>query len=151
MREPARQPGAKQRIHIAALGQMRHAGPGRDYYLRKLAACKTKRAALRCLKRRMINVIYRQLVADATRKVESPGGQSGATLSSSAADLNPMVSTSDQPQPRARDERYSEAAVRVLTTERCRYHTARAGLPRDPYVPAIPVRVVAAIPLGSRS
>jgi hypothetical protein len=28
-------------IHVAALSQMRHLGPGRDYYLRKLAAGKT--------------------------------------------------------------------------------------------------------------
>jgi transposase len=86
-------------MHIAALSQMRHPGPGRDYYLRKLAAGKTKRAALRCLKRRISNVVYRQLVADAARTAGSPGGQMGATLQSSAANPIPMVSTSDQPQP----------------------------------------------------
>lgn len=86
-------------IHIAALSQMRHAGPGRDYYLRKIAAGKTKRAALRCLKRRISNVIYRQLVADAARAEGSPGGQLGATLTSSAAGSHPNASTSDQPQP----------------------------------------------------
>jgi transposase len=86
-------------LHIAALSQMRRNGPGRDYYQRKLAAGKTKRAALRCLKRRLSNVVYRQLLADAAGQVGSPGGQRGASVSSSAADFNPGVSPSDQPQP----------------------------------------------------
>lgn len=86
-------------IHIVAIAQMRHPGPGRDYYLRKLAAGKTKRAAIRCLKRRISDVIYRHLVADAGRAAVSPGGQLGATLTSSAANLIPTASTSDQPQP----------------------------------------------------
>jgi transposase len=86
-------------MHIVALSQMRHPGPGRDYYLRKLAVGKTKKAALRCLKRRISDLIYRQLVADAHQAVGSPGGQVGAALTSSAADLIPTVSTSDQPQP----------------------------------------------------
>jgi transposase len=86
-------------MHIAALSQMRHPGQGRDYYLRKLAAGKTKRAALRCLKRRISNIVYRHLVADAARQVGSPGGQLGATLKSSAAGQIPKASTSEQPQP----------------------------------------------------
>jgi transposase len=86
-------------MHIAALSQMRHAGPGRDYYLRKLAAGKTKRAALRCLKRKISNTVYRQLAADAARALASPGGQLGASVQSSAADPIPTVSTSEQPHP----------------------------------------------------
>lgn len=86
-------------MHIVAIAQMRHPGPGRDYYLRKIAAGKTKRAALRCLKRRISDVIYRCLVADAARAAASPGGQLGATLQSSAADRVPMIDTSEQPQP----------------------------------------------------
>jgi transposase len=86
-------------VHIVAIAQMRHPGPGRDYYLRKIAAGKTKRAALRCLKRRISDAIYRQLVADAERTARSPGGQLGASITSSAADPIPMASTSDQPQP----------------------------------------------------
>ena len=86
-------------IHFAAIVQMRHPGPGRDYYLRKIAGGKTKRAALRCLKRRISDVIYQHLVADAARTAASPGGQVGATLQSSAADRIPMIDTSEQPQP----------------------------------------------------
>jgi hypothetical protein len=59
--------------------------------------------ALRCLKRRLSDVIYRQLLADAQRRQAreeaGPGGHCGATLQSSAADLPPHIDTSDQPLP----------------------------------------------------
>ncbi len=51
-------------VHIAAIVQIRHDTEGRAYYRRKLAAGKTSMEALRCLKRRLSDVIYRQLVAD---------------------------------------------------------------------------------------
>ncbi len=52
-------------IHIAAVTQIRNDTPGRAYYRRKLAAGKTKLEALRCLKRRISDALYRQLIADA--------------------------------------------------------------------------------------
>ncbi len=52
-------------IHIAAIVQLRHDTEGRAYYRRKLAAGKPPLEALRCLKRRLSDVIYRRLVADA--------------------------------------------------------------------------------------
>ena len=52
-------------IHIAAASQLRHDTPGRAYYRRKLAAGKTPMEAMRCLKRRISDAIYRQLVNDA--------------------------------------------------------------------------------------
>ena len=54
-------------IHIAAISQIRLDTEGRAYYRRKLAAGKTKLEALRCLKRRISDAIYRQLLADAER------------------------------------------------------------------------------------
>ena len=90
-------------LHIAAIVQIRHDTEGRAYYRRKLAAGKTPMEALRCLKRRLSDVIYRQLVADAQRSQRTddagPGGHCGATLQSSAADLPPHIDTSDQPLP----------------------------------------------------
>jgi transposase len=87
-------------IHIAAIVQLRHDTEGRAYYRRKLAAGKTPLEALRCLKRRLSDAIYRRLVADA-QVVESagPGGHCGASLQSSAVDLPPHIDTSDQPLP----------------------------------------------------
>jgi transposase len=52
-------------IHMVALGQLSHPSSGRDYYDRKLAEGKTRREALRALKRQLANVIWRHLIADA--------------------------------------------------------------------------------------
>ena len=52
-------------IHIAAVVQVAHPTPGRAYYQRKLAEGKSKPEALRCLKRRITDAIYRQLRVDA--------------------------------------------------------------------------------------
>jgi hypothetical protein len=51
-------------IHTAAVVQIRHDTPGRAYYLRKIAQGKTKREALRCLKRRISDAVWRQLQLD---------------------------------------------------------------------------------------
>ena len=84
-------------LHIAAVVQYRMPGPGRDYYLRKRADGKTHLEALRCLKRRLSDVVYRCLLAD--RATVSPGGHVGASSQSSAADPIPTASTSEQSQP----------------------------------------------------
>ncbi|OIQ79531.1 transposase IS116/IS110/IS902 family protein [mine drainage metagenome] len=81
-------------IHIAAIVQLRHATPGRAYFLRKTAAGKTRMEALRCLKRRISDAIYRQLLADAhaeppAHQNAGPGGHHGASLQSSAAGSHP--------------------------------------------------------------
>ena len=55
-------------LHITAITQIRHTTPGRAYYQRKRAAGKSHKEALRCLKRRLSDVIYRQLVSDAARR-----------------------------------------------------------------------------------
>jgi transposase len=84
-------------LHIAAVVQYRMPSPGQDYYRRKREAGKTHNEALRCLKRRISDVVYRHLVDDLAAR--SPGGQVGAALQSSAADLIPMASTSEQSLP----------------------------------------------------
>lgn len=53
-------------IHMAAICQLRHPGSdGRIYVDRKIAEGKTKREAIRSLKRHISNTVYRHLVADA--------------------------------------------------------------------------------------
>src|SRR4029079_10523788 len=86
-------------IHIAAITQLRLDTEGRAYYRRKRADGKKPLEAIRCLKRRISDAIYRQLLADARRASASPGGHCGATQESSAADLPPHIDTSDQPLP----------------------------------------------------
>ncbi len=55
-------------ITVIAICQIRHPGnPGRDYYDRKLAEGKTRKEALRALKRQVSNVVWRHLVYDIER------------------------------------------------------------------------------------
>ena len=86
-------------LHMVAVTQIRHDTPGRAYYERKVAAGKTKKEALRCLKRRISDTVYHQLVADQTAKVGGPGGQMGATNKISAAGPTPTTDSSIKPQP----------------------------------------------------
>jgi transposase len=90
-------------IHIAAVTQLRHTPEGQAYYRRKRAAGKKPMEAMRCLKRRIADAIYRQMVADAQPALlepgAGPGGHCGASLTSSAADFHPLIDTSDQPLP----------------------------------------------------
>jgi transposase len=86
-------------LHIIAICQVRYPCEGQDYYRRKRAAGKSPLEALRCLKRRLSDVVYRHLVADLKHHEASPGGHLGAAVQSSAADPIPTVSTSDQSLP----------------------------------------------------
>lgn len=54
-------------LHMAAVAQIRHDTPGRAYYRRKQAEGKSRKEALRALKRRVSDAVYRRLVADANR------------------------------------------------------------------------------------
>ncbi len=61
-------------IHIAAISQIRLDTDGRAYYRRKRAEGKKPLEAIRCLKRRISDAIYRQLLADAaTGRWHGPG------------------------------------------------------------------------------
>jgi transposase len=91
-------------IHIAAVTQLRLNSEGRAYYRRKRAEGKKPKEALRCLKRRISDALYRQLVADHQRAIRAqvnagPGGHWGASHVSSAAGSHPLTDTSDQPLP----------------------------------------------------
>ena len=54
-------------IHMAAVTQVRNDTPGRAYYLRKQAEGKTRKEALRALKRRISDAVYQRLIADTHR------------------------------------------------------------------------------------
>ncbi len=54
-------------IHMVAVVQIRERNTvGRAYFDRKVAEGKTKREALRSLKRQVSNAVFRQMVADTT-------------------------------------------------------------------------------------
>jgi hypothetical protein len=91
-------------IHIAAATQIRLDTPGRAGNRRKLAAGKTRAEARRCLKQRISDAIFRQLLIDARAdRAEhadpGPGGHRGASHQSSAAGSHPHTGTSDQRLP----------------------------------------------------
>jgi hypothetical protein len=86
-------------LHIMAIVQMRHDTEGRAYYRRNLAAGKTPMEAIRCLKRRLSDVVYKQMIKDPVLARTGPVGRVGTTLQSSAADPIPMVDTSEQSLP----------------------------------------------------
>jgi transposase len=78
-------------IHMAAVTQVsRRTSSGRAYYDRKIARGKTPKEALRALKRKVSDTIYKHLKADAARAAAyGPGGQPGNGSVASAAGLHP--------------------------------------------------------------
>jgi hypothetical protein len=58
-------------VHIIAICQVRHGAEGRNYYQRKLAEGKTRREALRCLKRRLSDVVFNKLSEDLDSKISA--------------------------------------------------------------------------------
>ncbi|MBB4689602.1 transposase [Amycolatopsis jiangsuensis] len=74
-------------LHMMALSQIRHATEGRAYYQRKRASGKSHKEAMRCLKGRLSDVVYRQLLHDAERAIAAgPGGHSGTAEPSRVRD-----------------------------------------------------------------
>jgi len=61
-------------LHMMAVTQIRYPGtPGRLYYEHKRCEGKTPKEALRCLKRRLSDLVYRQLLADRRGTIEACG------------------------------------------------------------------------------
>ena len=92
-----------------AIVQLRHrTTDGRRYYDRRVAEGKTPMEAMRALKRRLSDVVYRQLVNDQKQQKAGEGprytearrtgseGHLGATTKSSAAGSNPNAGASDK-------------------------------------------------------
>jgi transposase len=73
-------------LYIAGIVQLRNDTPGRAYYRRKLQQSKTSMEAMRALRRRLSDAVYRQLVTDdATRRA----AQQANAEEPSAAELPP--------------------------------------------------------------
>jgi transposase len=68
-------------VHMAAVTQIRYKhSDGRAYYDKKIAEGKTPKEALRALKRKVSDAIYKHMKADAARAAAGPGGHPGTTL-----------------------------------------------------------------------
>jgi transposase len=58
-------------LHMVATSQSRSDAPGGTYYRKKLAEGKSRKEALRCLKRRVCDAVYRSLLADSRAHSQS--------------------------------------------------------------------------------
>lgn len=87
-------------LHLAALTQVRMTtSAGRAYYDKKTGEGKTHNEAMRCLKRRLADRVWRVMINDERAQKVSPGGHPGATQKSSAAGSTPTTSSSDKSLP----------------------------------------------------
>ena len=87
-------------LHILARVQIRNPSEGRDYYDRKKADGKAPMEAIRCVKRRLSDIVYQQMLNDAIpQRGTGPGGQRGNDSDSSATGSQPHTSSSDKPLP----------------------------------------------------
>lgn len=86
-------------LHMMAVTQIRYPGSeGRGYYERKRLEGKTPKEALRCLKRRLSDVVYWQLVADQASTIERCGSPTTATPTRPTS-TSPRASSSPAAQP----------------------------------------------------
>ncbi|RHW25874.1 IS110 family transposase [Nocardioides immobilis] len=87
-------------LHIMATVQLRRPSIGRDYFDRKTAAGKSNMEAMRCLKRRLSDLVYKTMLDDLiTAKGTGPGGQRDNDSDSSATGSQPHTGSSDKPLP----------------------------------------------------
>jgi transposase len=87
-------------LHIMATVQLRNPTEGRAYYHRRKAEGKTSMEAMRALKRRLSDIVYRHMLDDAiAHTATGPGGQRGNDSDSSATGSHPHTGSSDKPLP----------------------------------------------------
>ena len=88
-------------LHIMARVQIRNPSEGRDYYERKKADGKAPMEAMRCVKRRLSDFVFQQMLEDSLKHLGTgPGGHRGNDSDSSAAGSHPQTSSSDKSLPR---------------------------------------------------
>ncbi len=87
-------------LHIMARVQIRNPSEGRDYYERKKADGKAPMEAMRCVKRRLSDIVFQQMLNDSmTHQGTGPGGHRGNDSDSSAAGSHPHTSSSEKSLP----------------------------------------------------
>lgn len=101
-------------FHMVALTQIRMpSSAGRAYYDTKIAGGKTHNEAMRCLKRRLADRVWRRMIRDEHPSTADLGGHVGTTLQSSVAGSTPTTSSSDKslPRPAATDSTTTSSAA----------------------------------------
>ena len=108
-------------LYIAGIVQLRNDTPGRAYYRRKLQQSKTSMEAMRSLRRRLSDAVYRQLVTDAAARraaqQANPEEPSPAALPSGPAVLaTPAASAAATSRRRARGVNVERPTGRTTLT-----------------------------------
>lgn len=144
-------------LHMMAVTQIRNPGtPGRIYYERKRLEGKTPKEALRCLKRRLSDAIYRQLIAERASTIEACGSPTTATptphTSASARPVRPRTATPPAPNSPTESTGSSPSTGTARASSASRSSTPAAAWPRpsstrptSPTDPA-PIRTADAVP-----
>jgi transposase len=109
-------------LHMMATVQLRNATEGRAYYDRKKAGGKSSMEAMRCLKRRLSDTVYRTMLADlaphdTARQVTGPGGQRGNDSDSSATGSQPQHRHFGHATPGPVNDQPNPSSRRCLDTE----------------------------------
>ncbi|MBM7513228.1 transposase [Nocardioides cavernae] len=91
-------------LHTMARVQLRNPTPGREYYDRKKADGKAPMEAMRCVKRRLSDIVFKTMLDDAVRSSPplegtGPGGHRGNDSDSSATGSQPHTGSSDKSLP----------------------------------------------------
>src|SRR2546421_362352 len=93
-------------LHIMATVQLRNPTEGRAYFDRKKASGKTSMEAMRALKRRLSDIVYRQTLSDATAAMATgPGGHQGTSANSSVTGSHPRTGSSEKSLPEPADNK----------------------------------------------
>ncbi len=87
--------------------QLRHPTEGRAYYDRKRADGKAPMEAMRCVKRRLSDIVYQQMLNDAMthtnqpakQTATGPGGHRGTSTDSSVTSSHPQAGSSEKSLP----------------------------------------------------
>ena len=88
-------------LHIMARVQIRNPSQGRDYYDRKKADGKAPMEAMRCVKRRLSDIVFQQMLEDSTKQLGTGlGGHRGNDSDSSATGSHPHTGSSEKSLPR---------------------------------------------------
>ena len=107
-------------LHVMALTQIRQDTPGKTYYLRKRSEGKSHKEAMRCLKRRLSDVVYRRLIRDAAGLGQAREDTRGRLCRPARPAETPHADSSDKSLPGPTSSHHTTDKHRPLDTERRR-------------------------------
>ena len=104
-------------IHVMAVVQLRNATEGRTYFDRRKAAGKTSMEAMRSLKRRLSDIVYRTMFADAIALGQAREGNGATTLTPARPARHPTPALRKSHNPDPPQQAYDQPKSPPLDTE----------------------------------